>query len=264
MTVDTTVERLVERVWTLAGCVAELSGEPQEDVLARLLGVPAESLNRAALYRYRDDLGVVAEALAREHSRLASSTWRLLRAPAAIADIGPGGPAALFRCKIGRIEAEARDRAGTQVWSEHLDLALKVLEQMTEIGSMGPADGIADTEIVSAVCELDREFTAKHVRDVLQLLLEHGLVDRGFTPAQGLGSPQPIYTLATRHVSDYVLASTLAHRTLAEIGRTEQHPRARARVAGHRPHEAVSARARVLDEVDICKVRALGTEDGEP
>ena len=97
-------ERLVERVWTLAGCVAELAGEPQEDILARLLGAPAESVNRAALYRYRDDLGVVAEALAREHSRLASSTWRLLPTPAAAADIGPGGPATL-EVDIGKVRA---------------------------------------------------------------------------------------------------------------------------------------------------------------
>ncbi len=109
------IERLVERVWTLAGCVAELACEPQEDILARLLGPPADAEewrpahpNRADLCRYRDDLESLAATLKQHHERRAGSMWRMLPAPAASADIGPGGPATL-EVDIGKVRALGTD-----------------------------------------------------------------------------------------------------------------------------------------------------------
>ena len=124
----------------------------------------------------------------------------------------------LFRRKFERLEAEARDRAGGQAWSEDLGLVHSVLTELTEQGSRASNDWTSSIEIVRGVGQRDYEFTAPRVRGVLTLLVEYGLVDRILPPAEGLATPRPVYTLATRHVSDFVLASALARATLEEIG----------------------------------------------
>jgi hypothetical protein len=125
----------------------------------------------------------------------------------------------LFRRKLERLEVEARDRAGSQAWSDYLNLVFSVLTELTELGSKASSDWIPSVDIVHAVAERDPEFTAQRVRDVLSLLIEYGLIDRMFPPTEGLAASPPVYTLATRHVSDFVLASALAPATLAEIAR---------------------------------------------
>ena len=65
---DNVIERLVERVWTLAGCVASLRGKQRSEILARLIypdgsffeeGTP----DRESLYRWPDELSSFAENL---------------------------------------------------------------------------------------------------------------------------------------------------------------------------------------------------------
>jgi hypothetical protein len=76
---------------------------------------------------------------------------------------------------------------------------------------------VPDIEIVRAAWALNQEFTAKRIRAALSLLQEQGLVDRWISPADGLRGQRPEYGLATRHVSDFVLASELVASTLSHI-----------------------------------------------
>jgi hypothetical protein len=123
----------------------------------------------------------------------------------------------LFRHKLERLEEEARRRAGATTWSAHLGLVFALLRTLSELTTKSQSPGVPDIEVVQAVSAVDPEFTAQHIRGALSLLHEHGLVDRWIPPTHGLRSPQPEYGLATRHVSDFVLASELADVTLAGI-----------------------------------------------
>jgi hypothetical protein len=123
----------------------------------------------------------------------------------------------LFRHKLERLEEEARRRAGAITWSAHLGLIPAVLTVLSELTSKSPSLRVPDIEIVGTASALDPEFTAQRIREALSLLHEHGLVDLWIPPAHGLRGQQPEYGLATRHVSDFVLASELAEVTLASI-----------------------------------------------
>jgi hypothetical protein len=119
----------------------------------------------------------------------------------------------LFQRKMARLEEEARSRAGANAWSENLDLVPAVLDALSLLTAEEDRPGIDDADIVAAVTAVDPEFTAGIVRFALGILHEHGLVDRYVPPADGLRGRQPEYTLATRHVSDFVLATSLAKST---------------------------------------------------
>ena len=123
----------------------------------------------------------------------------------------------LCRQKLKRLEEEARRRAGASAWSAHLDLVPAVLEVLSKLTSKSSSPRVPDSEVIRDVSAMDTEFTAQRIRGVLSLLLEHGLVDRWIPPTHGLRGQQPEYSLATRHVSDFVLATELAKSTLAQI-----------------------------------------------
>ncbi|RME25222.1 MAG: hypothetical protein D6798_09450, partial [Deltaproteobacteria bacterium] len=123
----------------------------------------------------------------------------------------------LFRRKVTRLEKEARERAGDDAWSEHLGLLPVILEVLSDLTAEGGRVRIDDADVVARVMAVDPEFTARRVRVALATLQEHGLVDRYLPPPRGLRSPQPEYSLSTRHLSDYVLASRLARMTVAAL-----------------------------------------------
>ena len=84
------LERTIERVWTLAGCVAELrwaAGRPitQEELIAELLDVKSPGITwgfarprRADLAKFRDELPAVAANLEQQHGALVRelASWR--------------------------------------------------------------------------------------------------------------------------------------------------------------------------------------------
>lgn len=123
----------------------------------------------------------------------------------------------LFRGKLDRLEREARERAGEQAWSHHLGLIPVVLTTVAALCASADAPRVADTSVIQAAGEHDPEFTPARVRSALELLREHGLVDRWIPPAAGLLSSKPEYGLATRHVSDFLLASQLAEEALEAL-----------------------------------------------
>ncbi len=123
----------------------------------------------------------------------------------------------LFRRKVTRLEKEARERAGEGAWTEHLGLLPVTLEVLSDLTAEEGRGRVDDTGIVARVMAVDAEFTARRVRVALAMLQEHGLVDRYLPPPRGLRGPQPAYSLATRHLSDFVLATRLAEMTLAAL-----------------------------------------------
>jgi len=123
----------------------------------------------------------------------------------------------LFRRKLARLEKEARERAGDDAWSEHLGLLSVILEVLSDLTAKGGRVRIDDSDVVARVMAVDAEFTARRVRVALAMLQEHGLVDRYLPPPRGLRGPQPEYSLATRHLSDFVLAGCLAEMTVAAL-----------------------------------------------
>lgn len=124
----------------------------------------------------------------------------------------------LFRRKVARLEEEARRRAGEDAWTDHLGLLPATLEALSELTADGGRVRIDDAEVVARVMAIDPEFTARRVRVALALLQEHGLVDRYVPPPRGLRGPQREYSLATRHLSDFMLATRLAELTIAALG----------------------------------------------
>ena len=123
----------------------------------------------------------------------------------------------LFRNKLLRLEEEGRRRAGDKAWSAHLGLVPAVLTALSRLTAKASTTRVPDIEVVREVSIADPEYTAQRVRAALSLLHEHGLVDRWIPPTRGLRGPHPEYGLATRHVSDFVLASELAEQALAEL-----------------------------------------------
>ena len=119
------LERTIERVWTLAGCVAELrwaAGRPitQEELIAELLDVKSPGITwgfarprRADLARFRDDLPEIAETLEQQHRILATELARPAkleqRPEARVANVGP--PACRIELDVDRIRA-----LGTEDW----------------------------------------------------------------------------------------------------------------------------------------------------
>jgi hypothetical protein len=113
------LERIIERVWTLAGCVAELrwaAGRPltQEDILAGLLAPPGQPWGfarprRADLARFRDELLEIAAKLEQQHGALVRelASWRPIklehRPEALAANIGP--PAYRIELDLDKIRA---------------------------------------------------------------------------------------------------------------------------------------------------------------
>jgi hypothetical protein len=123
----------------------------------------------------------------------------------------------LFRRKVTRLEEEARRRAGDDAWTDHIGLLPATLEVLSELTVDGSRARINDADVVARVMAIDPEFTAHRVRKALEMLQEHGLVDRYVPPALGLRGPQPEYSLATRHLSDFMLATRLAEMTFAAL-----------------------------------------------
>ena len=125
------LERTIERVWTLAGCVAELrwaAGRPttQEDILAELLDVAAPGITwgfarprRADLAKFRDDLPAVAAKLEQQHGALVRelASWRPVkleqRHEALVANVGP--PACRIELDVDRIRALGTERFAASV-----------------------------------------------------------------------------------------------------------------------------------------------------
>ena len=120
----------------------------------------------------------------------------------------------LFRGKLDRLECEARERVGEKAWSDHLGLIPAVLSTVAALCAAVDTPWIVDTSVIQAAAEHDPEFAPARVRYALELLREHGLVDRWIPPASGLLASKPRYGLATRHVSDFILASQLAEESL--------------------------------------------------
>jgi|GEM_PF-2042574 len=123
----------------------------------------------------------------------------------------------LFRGKLGRLEGEARERAGSLTWSAHLGLVPVVLSVVADCCAVAGAPRVEDFAVIEAAAKHDPEFSAARVRFALEFLREHGLVDRWIPPERGLLVSRPSYGLATRHVSDFVLASQLAEESLEDL-----------------------------------------------
>lgn len=123
----------------------------------------------------------------------------------------------LFRRKLARLEHEARERAGARAWSEGLGLVHEVLMALAEATMDGRGRYVADHEIIRPVAGKDDEFTAERARSVLDLLQDHGLVDRWIRPSRGLQASRPTYALATRHLADYLLATRVSETLLKDL-----------------------------------------------
>jgi hypothetical protein len=125
----------------------------------------------------------------------------------------------LFRSKLVRLEDEARRRAGNAAWSANISLISRVLEEVATLLVQAKATRVEDSAVIEAMEQYDREFTASRVRSALELLREHGLVDRWIPPSppHTLVYSKPAYGLATRHVSDFILASQLNEQTMETL-----------------------------------------------
>jgi hypothetical protein len=185
------------------------------------LTVPAEA---ARLYLEEDggtDLpGLLDSYAAQYRVNVSSVPWlgwalrnpleiRLLAEEYAGRKVSPGTTnnlLTLFRRKLARVETEARSRAAPTPWSERLGLVVAVLDTLSDLLVHGDVAAVADPLVIKKVCELDSEFTAERVRGVLNVLDEHGLVQIWQPPSSGLRQAPPEYTLATRHIADFLIA----------------------------------------------------------
>jgi hypothetical protein len=134
----------------------------------------------------------------------------------------------LFRQKLTRLEAEARKRAGSKAWSENLHLLDAVLEGLSDftVGKRPPFT--IDLPLIRHLGEQEPEFTAERVRIALKTLADHGLVDIWLPPSIELRGPSPVYGLATRHISDFVVAKRASQSVLAALssGKRTAYPEA--------------------------------------
>ena len=123
----------------------------------------------------------------------------------------------LFRRKLDRVEAETREKAGSLRWSAGLPLAHAVLSSLVKLTAAATSPFIEDRELIRDVKPTDSEFSAERIRFALRNLVTHGLVDDRQPPACGLEPPRKRYGVASRHLSDFLVAQQAASVVLETL-----------------------------------------------
>ncbi len=134
----------------------------------------------------------------------------------------------LFRTKLDRLEAEARERAGSLRWSDGVRLVYTVLSSLVNLTTEATSPFVEDRELIRDVKPTDSEFSAERIRFALKSLVIHGLVDERQPPSRGLVPPRKRYGVASRHLSDFLVAQQTSAAVLATLrtGQRALYPRA--------------------------------------
>lgn len=114
---------------------------------------------------------------------------------------------ALFRRKRDRIEEQARERARREAWSARVPLVALTLKALSNLSLESPSGWVAESEVIGHHAS-EPECTAHRVRFTLGVLREEGLIDEYLPPDRGLVPVVPEYRLATRHLADFMLATS--------------------------------------------------------
>lgn len=124
---------------------------------------------------------------------------------------------ALFKRRMRAIEREAGSRSGDRDWPESIHPVQRVLEILSILAGDATTTWFRDDAIVKMAQQLSYvALDANRVHVVLRSLREHGLVDRRTPPSRGLFDSPAEFSLSTRHLADFILASRLAELTLSE------------------------------------------------
>jgi len=134
----------------------------------------------------------------------------------------------LFRTKLDRLEAETRERAGSLRWSDGVRLVHTVLSSLVNLTTEATSPFVEDRELIRDVKPTDSEFSAERIRFALKSLVIHGLVDERQPPSRGLVPPPKRYGVASRHLSDFLVAQRTAAAVLPTLhtGQRAIYPRA--------------------------------------
>lgn len=113
----------------------------------------------------------------------------------------------LFRRKRDRIEEQARGRAGRDAWSARVHLIAVTLKTLSALALKSSSGWVPESDVIGGQSS-EPEYTAGRVRLTLTVLREEGLIDEYLPPDRGLMPAVPEYRLATRHLADFMLATS--------------------------------------------------------